>query len=101
MIYQNITVFSSDTVCYPEDAKEGFDRLSFSFPYPGSDQLTEDWINSGVLDRYFGPHDSVTYYDDHIVAKTAWKTKQAAESWAAQLRLKSGVISVETVEIPE
>ena len=101
MVYQNITVFFSDTVCYPDGAKEGFDRLSFSFPYPDSDQLVEDWINSGVLDRYFGPHDSVTYYPDCIVAKTVWNTKQAAEFWAAQLRLKSGVKSVETVEISE
>jgi hypothetical protein len=101
MIYQNITVFAPDVICYPADAKEGFDRLSFSFPYPGDDQAISDQINSGVLNRYFGPYDSVTYLDDRVVSKMVWNTKQAAESWAAHLRSKAGVVSVETVEIPE
>jgi hypothetical protein len=101
MKYQNIIVFVPDVICYPADAKEGFDRLSFSFPFPGVDQAISDQINSGVLNRYFGPHDSVTYLDDRIVSKMVWNTKQAAESWAAQVGVKAGVISVETVEIPE
>ena len=101
MIYQNIVVYTRDIVCYPEGSTEGFDRLSFSFPYPGIDEAKQEWINSGALDRYFGPHDSVTYYDDRIVFKSAWKIKQAAEEAVADLLLKPGTISAETVEIPE
>jgi hypothetical protein len=101
MIYQNIVVYTRDIVCYPADATEGFDRLSFSFPYPGLDQTRQEWINSGVLDRYFGPHDSITYYDDRIVFKSAWNTREAAEDAIADLKSKPGTISAETVEIPE
>jgi hypothetical protein len=101
MIYQNIVVYTRDIVCYPEGSTEGFDRLSFSFPYPGLDEARQAWIDSGALDRYFGPHDSVTYYADRIVSKAAWSTRQAAEEAVADLLLKPGVISVETVEIPE
>ena len=101
MIYQNIVVYTTDIVCYPEGSTEGFDRLSFSFPYPGLDEARQAWIDSGVLNRYFGPHDSVTYYADRIVSKAAWSTRQAAEAVAEDLRVKTGVISVETVEITE
>jgi hypothetical protein len=101
MIYQNIVVLTPDTVYYPDGTGEGFDRLSFSFPYPGLDEERQKWIDAGAVDRYFGPHDSVTYYPDRIVSKIAWKTRQAADITAAHLREKPVVMSVETVEISE
>ena len=101
MIFQNITVRSLDWNYYPVGAGEGFDRLSFSFSIPGLDDLIKGYIDDGALDRYFGPHDSVTYYPDRIVSKIAWKNRYAAQQNAAQLSELPTVQSVETVEIPE
>ena len=101
MIYQNITVYSPDATYYPDGAGEGFDRLSFSFPHPGVDDLIKGYINSGAVNRYFGPHDSVTYYPDRIVSKVVWNNKQTAEQVAADLKPLPWIKSVETVEIAE
>ena len=101
MIYQNVAVYAPDAIYYPDGAKEGFDRLSFSFPFPGVDGFIKNNIDSGALDRYFGPLDSVTYYPDCIVAKTVYNNKQAAEQTAAEIKTNPSVRSIETLEIPE
>lgn len=101
MIYQSVITATPDTAAYPADAGPGYDRLSFSFPYPDRDELIKELIEAGVYDRYFGAHDSVTYYDDRTVSKMTWKTKEAADNWVLFLRDKPGVISAESISFEE
>ena len=101
MIYQTVITVTPDTQTYPVDSGPGFDRLSYSFPFPYRNELIEDLVNAGLCDRYFGPHDSITSYDDRIVIKLVWKTKEAADSWAVFLTDKPGVLSAESIEFSE
>lgn len=102
MLYQTVFTLTADSVHYPDGTGQGFDRLSFSFPYEGRDQLVKDLIDQGKMDRYFGPHDSVTHVDNTIVVKgPTWKNLADAQMWEGFIGLKVGVISTEIVEITE
>ena len=111
MIYQTIIIVPNWTYTLPLEAGVGFDRLSYSLPYANRDQKTKDLIDSGVLNRYWGPYDSITLDEDNCkVIKMAWNTRQAAEDWITFLthpsvidgeNEPSNILSTEIVEISD
>jgi len=110
MIYQTIVIAPNWTHTLPLEAGVGFDRLSYSLPYFNRDQKIRDLIDSGVLNRYWGPYDSVTLDEDNCkVIKMAWNTRQAAEDWITFLTTSpykyetnpDNILSTEIVEISD
>lgn len=110
MIYQTIIISPNSTPTLPLEAGVGFDRLSYSLPYANRDQKIRDLIDSGVLNRYWGPYDSVTLDEnDCKVIKMVWNTRQAAEDWITFLTTSWGryetnpanILSTEILEISD
>jgi hypothetical protein len=61
MIYQTKTTFSDRSIkIFPENVGIGYDRLLSITLAPRWTSHMQKFINDGVIDRYFGPHDYVT-----------------------------------------
>jgi hypothetical protein len=102
MIYQTKTTFSDRSIkIFPENVGIGYDRLLSITLAPRWTSHMQKFINDGVIDRYFGPHDYVTSTPSGTVICTAWKNQQAAKDWAEYSKLVSTIANVEIIEISE
>ena len=103
MIYQTKTIICNKSIkIFPDNVGIGYDRLLSSALAPRWASHIQKFIDDGVIDRYFGPHDSVTSTPSGTVVCTGWKNQQAAKDWAEYSKLNSyNVTSVEIIEISE
>jgi len=101
MIYQTtISIQPSRHIdVYPNNTGIGYDRLSYNILPVKLGELIRQFIDSGEIERYFGPYDSMVTSPGCITSQIAWKNKQSANDWLWFHQSLPGFISGKITEI--